>query len=250
MDDASQQNVDTLEPARCALIALTWQPIQCALQPPAATHHPIHDPPMPNFKVTMVSWNDPAPAWVGQRLAEHGIDLTTRECFSGEDVLGCAADADVIWVNSGSRCLTAEEIRSLPRCRVILRSGAGTDNIPVEFATQEGIVVAHTPHAVMGPVAEHAIALLLAVVRRIPHQHRLVHEGHWDQFGKLGGPAWPMLEQATPGLIGFGRIARIVAKKPSGFEMRVIASDPLLGAPLEVPIQSITTKRNQSRIAA
>lgn len=106
---------------------------------------------MPKLKVIMVSQNESMPPWVEKRLADHGIELTERMCQNGQDVLDCAADADVIWVNNGSRCVSAEAVRSLPRCRVILRTGAGTDNIPVDVATQEGIMVAHTPDAVASP---------------------------------------------------------------------------------------------------
>lgn len=178
----------------------------------------------------MVAWETPMPTWARRRLSEHDIELSEQMCANGQDVLGCAAEADVVWVHSGSSCLDAEAVAALPRCRVILRTGAGTDNIPVDAATQAGIVVAHTPQAVMGPVAEHAIAMLLAVVRRIPHQHRLVREGQWDQFGQIGGPWWPLLERATLGLVGFGRIGRLVAAKLAGFEMKMLATDPQVDA--------------------
>ena len=129
----------------------------------------------------------------------------------------------------GSRVITADILPLLRRCRVILRTGTGTDNIPVEAATRLGIVVANTPEATMHQVAEHAIGLLFAVIRRIAEQDRLVRQGIWDRY--RAWPDWHLVGR-TLGLVGFGRIARLVARKVSGLELKVIASDPAVEAPI------------------
>jgi D-3-phosphoglycerate dehydrogenase len=123
----------------------------------------------------------------------------------------------------GSRVITAQVLPLLPQCRAILRTGTGTDNIPVAEATRLGIIVANTPEATMHQVAEHAIGLLFAVIRQIARQDSLVRQGVWDRYR-----AWPdwHLAGKTFGLAGFGRIARLVARKISGFDMKLIASDP------------------------
>jgi D-3-phosphoglycerate dehydrogenase len=121
--------------------------------------------------------------------------------------------------------LTATNLALLPRCGAIVRTGSGTDNVPVEAATRLGIVVANTPDALTDAVSDHVIGLLFAVLRRIAIQDRAVRGGAWDRYR-----AWPLwtLRGRTLGFIGFGRIARSVARKLSGFAVKVLACDPLL----------------------
>jgi D-3-phosphoglycerate dehydrogenase len=183
---------------------------------------------MPRLKVIMVA-NDmpPTPDWVGQHLAERGVDLLERACAGPAEVVAAAGEADVVWVMGGSRVVTAESLPRLPLCRVILRTGTGTDNIPVDAATRLGIIVAHTPEATMHQVAEHALGLLLAVIRQVAAQDRLVRQGVWDRH--RAWPGWHLVGQAL-GLVGFGRIPRLVAKKAAGFELRFLACDPAVDA--------------------
>jgi D-3-phosphoglycerate dehydrogenase len=115
----------------------------------------------------------------------------------------------------------------LPGCGAIVRTGSGTDNVPVEAATQRGIVVANTPDALTEAVSDHAIGLLFAVLRRITLQDRLVRGGVWDR--RRAWPHWSPRGR-TLGLVGFGRIARAIARKLSGFEMKVLAYDPLVSS--------------------
>src|SRR5439155_2752744 len=163
--------------------------------------------------------------WVPTELAREGLDLVVHECLTDEDLTQYAADADIVWLFGGSRVLTARNLALLPRCGAIVRTGSGTDNVPVETATQRGIVVANTPNATVEAVSDHAIGLLFAVLRRIAVQDRAVRGGVWDRYW-----AWPHgpLRGRTLGLIGFGRIARAVARKLSGFEMSVLTCDPLV----------------------
>jgi len=165
------------------------------------------------------------PDWVPTDLAQEGLDLVVHECVTDEDLAQYAADADVVWLFGGSRVLTARNLALLSRCGAIVRTGSGTDNVPVEAATQLGIVVANTPDATVDAVSEHAIGLLFAVLRRIAVQDHAVRGGVWDRYR-----AWPhwSLRGRTLGLIGFGRIARAVARKLSGFELSVLAYDPLV----------------------
>lgn len=183
---------------------------------------------MPKLKVTMVA-NDhpPTPAWVLERLAEQGIDLREKACANEADVLEAAADAEVVWLFGGARVVTADVLPRLKKCRVILRTGTGTDNVPVAEATRLGILVANTPETTTDTVAEHAIGLLLAVLRKIAVHDRLVRQGIWDR--DRAWPNWHIVGQ-TLGLVGFGRIARAVAKKIGGFDVKIIAADPLCDA--------------------
>lgn len=169
----------------------------------------------------------PTPDWVGQRLDEHGLDFAELACSGPSEVERAAVDADVVWVMGGARVISDKVLERLPRCRVILRTGTGTDNIPISDATELGIVVANTPEATTHQVAEHAIGLLFAVIRQIAIQDRLVRQGTWDRH--RAWPGWHLVGQ-TLGLVGFGRIARSVARKASGLDMTIIASDPAVDA--------------------
>ena len=179
-----------------------------------------------SFKVALVSIdNEPLPDWVAPKLQEQGIDFVYRQCEQPAEVVAWAHDAEVVWVWGGATVVNAEILPKLTRTRVILRSGTGTDNIPVEEATQLGIVVANTPETTMHDVAEHAIALLMALLRHINVQGPAVRAGQWQDFH--GWPNWRM-HGRTLGLVGYGRIARLVRNKTRGFEMTTLAHDPVV----------------------
>ena len=181
---------------------------------------------MKRFKVALVALDgQTVPGWVPEDLAKEGIDLVVHECKTDEDLARHAADADVVWLFGGSRVLTAGNLALLPRCGAIVRTGSGTDNVPVEAATNLGIVVANTPDALTESVSDHVIGLLFAALRQIAVQDRTVRGGVWDR--RRAWPHWT-LRGRTLGLVGFGRIARAVARKLSGFEMTVLACDPLV----------------------
>jgi D-3-phosphoglycerate dehydrogenase len=192
------------------------------------------------LKVCLVAsdW-PPTPDWVGRELGDHEIDLVESACSGPAEVKRAAADAEVVWVMGGAGVITAEVLGRLRSCRVILRTGTGTDNIPVPDATRLGIVVANTPETTTHAVAEHAIGLLFAVVRQIAIQDRLVRQGTWDRH--RAWPGWHLAGQ-TLGLVGFGRIARCVARKASGLDMIIIASDPAVddGTMKEHGVEKVT----------
>ena len=121
----------------------------------------------------------------------------------------------------------ADRSSDLPRCWAIVRTGSGTDNVPVEEATARGIVVANTPPALSDGVSDHVIALLMALVRRLPRLDREVRAGVFDQT--LSRPL-NSFRGRTFGLVGFGHIARDVARKLSGFGMKWLVHDPFVNA--------------------
>ena len=183
---------------------------------------------MARFKVAMVHLDaEELPAWVTETMASHDIEFVFEECETRAQLASCAADADVVWVCGGSPIVTAESLADLKRCGALIRTGSGTDNIPIEAATERGIIVANTPEAFNDGVSDHAIGLLLAVVRQIAIQDRLVRSGAWDR--EAAYPSWHLRGQ-TLGLIGFGHIARLVNRKLSGYEMTVLANDPFVSA--------------------
>jgi glyoxylate reductase len=109
--------------------------------------------------------------------------------------------------------------------KVISNHAVGFDNINVSAATARKIPVGNTPGVLTDATADFAFALIMAVARRIPEAERYVHAGKWKTWGPmllLGTE----LKGATLGLIGFGRIGKAVAKRATGFDMRVIYYDP------------------------
>ena len=183
---------------------------------------------MASFKTALVGYEEQTiPDWVYDDLAKAGIALAVQECTTTEELRALAGDADLVWLFGGSRIVTADNIDVLERCRAILRTGSGTDNVPVDAATERGIVVANTPGALAESVAEHAVSLIFAVVRKIAVKDAQVRGGTWDQWGDR---PYLHVHNQTLGLVGFGTVARKLAQRMSGFEMRVLVYDPFLPA--------------------
>lgn len=118
--------------------------------------------------------------------------------------------------------VSAELIAAGTNLRFIGRAGVGCDNIDIEAASQSGIVVMNAPTGNIITTAEHTIAMILSLARRIPHAHRSVTAGAWERTSFRGME----LYGKTAGIIGLGRVGKEVAKRLLGFSMRVIAADP------------------------
>src|SRR5688572_11415604 len=167
------------------------------------------------------------PDWLLPQLQRKGIDLLVRQCNSRVELAEHAKNAEIVWLFGGSRVLQGGSLEALPLCWAIVRTGSGTDNVPVEEATARGIVVANTPSALSDAVSDHVIALLMALVRRLPKLDQSVRAGVFDQ--NLYRPL-NSFRGRTFGLVGFGHIARDVAAKLSGFGMKWLVCDPLVPA--------------------
>ena len=132
---------------------------------------------------------------------------------------GCAA----ILIRSAK--ITAEIMDAIPTLKVVAKHGMGVDNIDVEHATKRGILVVNAPFSNLNAVAEHIVMLLLSLSKRTVRMDRLTREG---QFAQRNTYKTVELKNATVGIIGMGKISRLVVKKLSGFETRIIASDPFV----------------------
>ncbi|MCL6449657.1 MAG: hydroxyacid dehydrogenase [Armatimonadetes bacterium] len=150
-----------------------------------------------------------------------------------EDVL-CreVADADAILVRSSP--IIARVIEAAPKLKVISRHGIGTDNIDLKAATERGVLVLNTPDANVNAVAEHTVALMLALAKRLFQMDRQFREGKYYQQGSLpgivsrleGAPAFELAGKRL-GLVGAGKIARRTAEIClRAFAMKVSAYDP------------------------
>jgi glyoxylate reductase len=126
-----------------------------------------------------------------------------------------------------------------PRLKMVANMAVGYNNIDVEAATRLGIAVSNTPGVLSDTTADLAFALLMATARRIPEAERFLRAGKYKGWGPLlfcGAE----VHHSTLGLIGAGRIGKIVAKRASGFEMRVIYYDPYRMPPEDEEVYSMT----------
>jgi D-3-phosphoglycerate dehydrogenase len=189
-----------------------------------ARNYPDAKDRMPRIKVALVDLDGkPVPDWVPRQLGVEGVELAVHDCQHVEDLRKHAGDADVVWLFGGSRILMEGNLAAVPRCWAIVRTGSGTDNVPVDEATNRGIVVANTPAAFSDPASDHVIGLLFAAARQITALDRAVRAGQWNQTAVR-----PLVSVhgRTLGLVGFGHVASAVARKLSGFAMRVLVHDP------------------------
>jgi D-3-phosphoglycerate dehydrogenase len=160
---------------------------------------------------------DPAKA----ALARLNPTYRMSKSVSADDIVAVAKDADAVLVTYAK--LTRDVLMQLTRCKAIGRFGLGVDNIDLVAAKEKGIAVNYVPDYCIREVSDHAIALLLALIRKIPLSNKLVQSGRWEMPAVV-----PIrrIEGTVLGLIGFGHIPRLVAPKAQAFGMTVIAYDP------------------------
>ena len=160
---------------------------------------------------------DPAKA----ALARIDPELRVANSTSADDILAVARDADAILVTYAK--LPGELLRQLRRCKAIGRFGLGVDNIDIAAAAELGITVTYVPDYCMQEVSDHAMALLLALARKVPQSNALVQAGRWDMPAVV--PIHRLAGRVL-GLVGFGNIPRALAPKAKAFGLRVVAHDP------------------------
>lgn len=156
-----------------------------------------------------------------REFAEVDIELD----LSKEDLKERIADYDAIVIRSGTK-VTKEiiEAGSTGRLKVIGRAGVGVDNIAVETATEKGILVVNSPEANTISAAEHTIAMLLSLSRKIPAANVSLKSGKWDRKKHMGVE----VNGKVLGIIGLGRVGTEVAKRVKGLGMKVVAYDPFI----------------------
>lgn len=153
------------------------------------------------------------PGWTVDARTQRPADELARDL----------TDADALIVRSATT-VDAQVISSASKLRVIARAGTGVDNVDVPAATDRGIVVMNSPGANSISVAEHALALMLALARAVPAADAAMKRGVWDKKRLTGAE----LRGKTLGVIGLGRIGQAVAARARAFGMEVIAHDPFI----------------------
>jgi len=137
------------------------------------------------------------------------------------------ADAEALLVRSAVQ-VTTDVLAQAPRLRVIGRAGVGVDNVDLDAATTAGVLVMNTPGGNAISVAEHTLALMLAMARHIPQASASTRAGKWEKKKLMGNE----LRGKTLGIVGLGSIGREVVKRARAFEMRVVAHDPYVTSKL------------------
>ncbi|MBN2322529.1 MAG: C-terminal binding protein [Spirochaetes bacterium] len=176
---------------------------------------------MASFKVFVAEQSYPDYEEEMRIVEANGGALYFAHCESERDIVEQCAGANAVLLRQTP--MGEHAFRSLPGLMAVCRYGAGCDNVDISQATKYGVVVTSVPDYCTGEVADHAIALLLSLIRRVPLRDRLVRRGEWDL-----GPRYPVFRTAgkTFGLVGYGRTAREVRKRLSGFGFHFFACDP------------------------
>lgn len=155
--------------------------------------------------------------------AAPGVTFDVRHGLSPTELAEVIGEYDGILIRSGVK-LPAEILANPGRLKAIARAGVGVDNVDLPAATRAGVLVLNTPDANTISTAEHTMALMLALHRRIPAAHQHVCSGEWKRSAYQGG----QLAGRTLGIVGLGRIGKAVAHRALAFAMNVIAYDPFI----------------------
>jgi D-3-phosphoglycerate dehydrogenase / 2-oxoglutarate reductase len=143
---------------------------------------------------------------------------------TGVDVDAALSRADVVLLGTQAT-LDAATLQRMPRCAIVVRYGIGADNVDQVAARELGIAVANVPDYCLDEVSDHTLAFVLLAARRLDAARDAARSGHWGTAAMQGTRR---LSTQTLGLIGYGRIGQLVARKAQAFGMRVIVHDPYI----------------------
>src|SRR5216110_1532477 len=173
----------------------------------------------------------PAKIFVADDVSDSGLEplratsfiIERRTGLAGDELRAAVADCEGLIVRSATR-VTAELMDAVKNLRVIGRAGVGVDNIDVLAATTRGVVVMNAPDGNTITTAEHTLALLIALARRLPQANSSLKAGRWERKQFVGTE----LQGKTLGVVGLGRIGRVVANRARAFGMNIVAYDPFM----------------------
>jgi D-3-phosphoglycerate dehydrogenase len=183
---------------------------------------------------------------IAEPLAPAGVELLKSQpdwtiiVSNPKEYAQHLGDADALIVRSAVQ-VTPAVLEKAPKLRVIGRAGVGVDNVDLDAATGAGVLVMNTPGGNAVAVAEHAMALMLAMARHIPLADASTRAGKWEKKKLMGNE----LRGKTLGIIGLGSIGREVVKRARAFEMRILAHDPYVASKiaqdLEIDLVDLAT---------
>ena len=151
------------------------------------------------------------------------VSVDVRTGLSESELVEAIVGYDALVIRSGTQ-VTAPVLQAGQRLQVIGRAGVGTDNVDVDEATRQGVIVMNTPDANTTATAEHTFALIMASARNIVAAHTSMAAGKWERSSFTGSE----LKGKTLGVVGFGRVGRAVASRAQAFGMSIVAYDPFV----------------------
>ena len=154
-----------------------------------------------------------------------GVEAVVKTGMSEDELLACIGEYDGLAIRSATK-VNAKVLEAATNLKVVGRAGIGVDNVDIKAATAQGVVVMNTPFGNSVTTAEHSIALMMAMARKIPQANASTHAGKWEKSAFMGTE----LSGKTLGLIGCGNIGSIVADRAQGLKMKVVAFDPFLSS--------------------
>ena len=155
-----------------------------------------------------------------ERLREH-VEVDVKLGLSAEELAEVIGQYDALVVRSATK-VDAALLEKAENLKFVGRAGIGLDNVDVDAATRQGILVVNAPQSNVLSAAEHTMALLLAQARNIPQAHQALVGGAWEREKWSGAE----LHGKTLGIVGLGRVGTLVAQRASAFGMRLLAYDP------------------------
>ena len=161
---------------------------------------------------------------IAKNMLEADGNYTVVQDESSELAALAAQNADTFALIVRSEKVTPEIIDALPELKLVIRAGAGFNTIDIAYAREKGVDVMNTPGANANAVAEEAIAMMLADARHIVAADPSVRAGKWEKKNFMGRE----ITNKTVGIVGVGAIGRLLAKRLSGFDVKLIGFDPIV----------------------
>ena len=160
-----------------------------------------------------------------EELAEVNAELVGADCTTESEIIEAAKDADVI--TTADAQITRRVMEALPKCKAIIRYGHGFDTVDIDAATDNHILLVTNPFGTE-EVSNHAMALLLTCARKLIMLDNGVRQGRWVECRRAQSPMGSIYGQ-TLGLIGYGKIGRMTARKAQCFGLKILGYDPYAG---------------------
>lgn len=181
-----------------------------------------------------------------RRFAQAGYDFKVASARDEDTLIRECQDADAVMVSYVE--MTERIINALERCKIIVRCGMGVNNVDIPAATRRGIMVANVDKYCLDEVSDHAIALMLDLLRKITYMSNRIRQGIWNP---AEARPIPRLNTLTLGLYGLGAISSYVARKSAAFGFHIAAYDPFLPSDYfqQMGVQRITDEAELFKIS-
>lgn len=167
--------------------------------------------------------SDKLSAQAKELFEKGGVEADVKTGLSEDELIAIIGEYDGLAIRSATT-VTPKVLAAAKKLKVVGRAGIGVDNVDIKAATANGVIVMNTPFGNSVTTAEHSIALMMSMARKIPQANSSTHAGKWEKNAFMGTE----LAGKTLGLIGCGNIGSIVADRAQGLKMKVMAYDPFL----------------------